>query len=133
MLEASLDALERDAGIRRESTLVGGFSQGAMITTEIALHSAARPFAALAILSGTLLSRDRWTRAAKTSGPALNVAMTHGRRDPLLPFALAEELRDLLVAAGARVDFVAHGGGHEIPGAALDALARLARARLGAG
>lgn len=127
--EATLAALEADAGVARAHTLLGGFSQGAMITTEVSLF-AKEPYAGLAILSGTLLCRDRWKDAAKSTGPSLHVAMSHGRRDQLLPFSLAEELRDILGAAGAAVDFVAHGGGHEIPPQALDAFARLARRRL---
>lgn len=129
-LEGCLAALEKDAGLKRSSTVLGGFSQGAMITTEIALHSAEAQYAGLAILSGTLLCRDRWKLAAAAAGPRLFVAMSHGRRDVLLPFSLAEELRDILIGAGATVDFVAHGGGHEIPQAALGALERLAQSRL---
>ncbi len=131
-LEGCLAALERDAGLKRDRTILGGFSQGAMITTEIALHSPDAQYAGLAILSGTLLCRDRWKAAAKVSGPGLIVAMSHGRRDVLLPFSLAEELRDILLGAGATVDFVAHGGGHELPEVALGALERLAQKRLGA-
>ncbi len=126
-LEATLDALETELRLPRDRTLLGGFSQGAMISTEIALHAAARPFAGLAILSGTLLCRDRWREAASASAPGIDAVQTHGRRDPLLPFTLAEELRDLLVGAGAKVELVAHGGGHEIPTSALDALGSLAR------
>jgi phospholipase/carboxylesterase len=129
-LEGCLAALERDARIVRARTVLGGFSQGAMLTTEVSLF-AREPYAALVILSGTLLCRDRWKEAAQKAAPSLHVAMTHGRRDPLLPFSLAEELCDILVAAGADLDFVAHGGAHEIPPSALDALARIARRRLG--
>jgi phospholipase/carboxylesterase len=131
-LEACLGAMETDAGISRTRTILGGFSQGAMVTTEVSLF-AEEPYAGLAVLSGTLLCRDRWKAAAKGSAPRLHVAQTHGRRDPLLPFSLAEELRDILTEAGADLRFVAHNGGHEIPQTALDALADLARARLGAG
>ncbi len=127
-LEGCLAALEKDAGLRRDRSIIGGFSQGAMITTEVSLF-AAKPYAGLAIFSGTLLCRDRWKDAAVKTAPSLHVAMTHGRRDPLLPFSLAEELRDILIGAGADLKFVAHNGGHEIPQAALDALAQLARGR----
>ncbi len=129
-LEACFEAMEREVGWVRERSVIGGFSQGAMITTEIALHAAARPFAGLVIWSGTLLCRERWREAMKASAPGLSVAMSHGRRDPLLPFSLAEELRDMLVSHGASVDFVAHGGAHEIPASALEAAARLAVSRL---
>ena len=130
LLEGALDELEASHGVRRDRLILGGFSQGGMLTTEIALHSAERPFAGLAILSGTLLSEDRWTAAVKTSGPTVRAIVTHGRRDPILPFAGSEALRDLLLANGAEVQFVAHNGQHEIPQVALDALAGLARARL---
>jgi phospholipase/carboxylesterase len=132
LLEGCLDALETDAAVRRTATIIGGFSQGAMITTEVSLF-AEDPYAGLAILSGTLLCRDRWKEAATRTAPLLHVAMTHGRRDPLLPFSLAEELRDILTAAGADLRFVAHNGGHEIRQSALDALRDLAKTRLSGG
>ena len=127
-LEATLDELERSHGVRREALVIGGFSQGAMLTTEIALH-AERPFAGLVVLSGTLLSEDRWAEAARRTGPSIHALVTHGRNDPLLPFEGAEALRDLLVGAGADVDWLAHGGQHEIPPPALGRLGAFARTR----
>ena len=59
--------------------------------------------------------------------------MTHGRIDPLLPFEGAEALRDLLVANGADVDWLPHGGRHEIPEPVLARLGAFAKKRLGAG
>lgn len=129
-LLSTLDSLEASHAVRRDRTILGGFSQGAMLTTEVALHAFDRPFAGLAVLSGTLLSEARWIEAAKRTGPALHALVTHGRRDPILPFIGAEALRDMLTAAGATVDFVPHGGQHEIPESALAGLARLARNRL---
>jgi len=55
----------------------------------------------------------------------LPVLQSHGRADPVLPFALAERLRDELLAAGLVVDFTPFNGGHGIAGPALDGLARL--------
>lgn len=129
-LEATLAVLEREHGVRRDRLIVGGFSQGAMITTEIALAADA-PFAGLAILSGTLLSQDRWAAAARARGPSLHALMAHGRRDPLLRFADAEALRALLEEAGASVDWVEHGGQHEIPSVVLERLGAFARRRFG--
>ena len=125
-LEATLTALERDHGVRRDRLIVGGFSQGAMLATEIALE-AATPFAGLVILSGTLLSQDRWAAAARARGRSLHVLMAHGRRDPLLRFVDAEALRALLEEGGASVAWVEHGGQHEIPSIVLERLGAFAR------
>ncbi|NUP09355.1 MAG: hypothetical protein HOW73_25155 [Polyangiaceae bacterium] len=130
-LETTLQELEAHHKLDRSRTLIGGFSQGAMVTTEIALHAGDNPYAGLVIFSGTLLCRDRWTEAAKNSAKTIHALQTHGRRDPLLPFSLAEELRDILKGAGAELEFVAHNGGHELPGSALEGLGRFARGRLG--
>jgi phospholipase/carboxylesterase len=43
----------------------------------------------------------------------------------MLGFAAAEALHQLLESAGWQGEFVAFGGGHEIPGAALRSLAAL--------
>jgi len=130
-LEATIAELVAKHGVRREQLVIGGFSQGSMVTTEIALH-AEQPFAGLAVLSGTLLSEDRWRAAAAKSGPSLDVLMSHGRRDPILPFVAAEDLRTMLEEAGARVEWVPHNGQHEIPMLVLERLGAFARARFNA-
>jgi phospholipase/carboxylesterase len=127
-LEETIDALVTSHGVRREALIVGGFSQGAMLTTEIAVH-ATTPFAGLAVLSGNLVSEARWREAAAKTGPSLHALVTHGRRDPMLPFEGAEALRDLLTGAGATVDWLAHDGQHEIPPVALRRLEAFARRR----
>jgi phospholipase/carboxylesterase len=127
-LEACIDALERDHGVARERLIIGGFSQGGMLTTEVALF-ASRPFAGLAVMSGTLLSQARWREAARASGPSLHALLSHGRADPLLPFEGASALRQMLEGAGARVEWVPHNGQHEIPMAVIERLGAFAKAR----
>jgi phospholipase/carboxylesterase len=101
--------------------VLGGFSQGAMLALDTALHDT-RPLAGLALLSGTLINRADWEpRMAARKG--LRVMQSHGRRDPLLPFATAQTLRDLLVAAGCDHRWLPFEGGHEIPPPLLDLLA----------
>jgi phospholipase/carboxylesterase len=131
-LEATIASLEARRGVGRERLVIGGFSQGAMLATEIALF-AERPFAGLVILSGTLLSRERWRAAASAAGSRLHVFMSHGRADPMLPFEGAEALKGLLDDAGARVAWTPHEGQHEIPQVALEGLQRFVAARLGTG
>ena len=115
---ALLDELERRLGVKQ--MVLGGFSQGAMLACDVALHSG-RPLAGLVMLSGTLLAADEWTPLMpKRKG--LKVFQSHGSADPLLPSFMAEQLRDLLNQAGLSVEWVGFRGGHEIPGMVLDKL-----------
>src|SRR6185295_4702196 len=88
-LEGCIAELCEAERIPRSKLVIGGFSQGGMLTTEIALH-ATEPFAGLVVMSGTLLCQDRWREAAAATGPGLHVLQSHGRADPLLPFEAAE-------------------------------------------
>jgi phospholipase/carboxylesterase len=118
-----LDALERDFGASPDEIVLGGFSQGAMLATDTVLRSS-RAFGGLAILSGTLVSHAEWLplMAARKGLPVLQ---SHGRADPVLPFAIAERLRDELGSAGIPVEFIPFNGGHGIPEPVLGGLARL--------
>lgn len=114
-----LDELPGKLGVLPDRLVLGGFSQGAMLSLDVALHRSAPP-AALVLLSGTLLAEPVW-RPRLTALAGVPVLMSHGRSDALLPFAVAEELRDALVAAGAQVEWHPFGGGHEIPRTVLAA------------
>ncbi len=115
---ALLDDLERRLGAK--PIVLGGFSQGAMLACDVALHHG-KPLAGLVMLSGTLLAADEWTPLMpKRKG--LRVFQSHGSMDPLLPFFMAESLRDLLLQAGLSVEWIGFRGGHEIPGIVLDKL-----------
>ena len=116
-LEAFLDEATAALGASPERVVLGGFSQGAMLATDVALRSD-RALGGLVLFSGTLLCEHEWVpRMHARAG--LRVVQAHGRQDPLLPFSLAERLRDHLTAAGLQVDFVPFAGGHEIPRPAL--------------
>jgi phospholipase/carboxylesterase len=93
--------------------VIGGFSQGAMLAVDVALHRDVVP-AGVVALSGTLVAESAWQpRMARLEG--VPVFQSHGRGDPLLPFTAAETLRDRLREAGAVVDWHQFVGGHEIP------------------
>jgi len=123
-----LAVLERDFSAAPAETVIGGFSQGAMLATDVVLRSE-RPFGALAVLSGTLISHDEWL-PLMSARKGLPVLQSHGRADQVLPFELAERLRDELGQAGLPVEFVPFNGGHAIPSAVLTGLTQLIR-RLG--
>ncbi|RMF77457.1 MAG: esterase [Nitrospirae bacterium] len=120
LLEA-LEGVQQALGVRPEQVVIGGFSQGAMLATDTFL-AGERPFAGLAILSGTFLAAERWRRLmGRRAG--LPFFQSHGRSDPLLPFALAQRLRDALAAAGLRPTWCDFPGGHQIPPAVVTRLA----------
>lgn len=120
---ALLDALERDHGARPDKLVLGGFSQGAMLATDVTLHLETPP-AALVVLSGSLIAKDDWLPRMKARA-GLPVLQSHGRADPVLSYELAEKLRDELTAAGLAVEFQAFNGGHGIPDGAVSALSQL--------
>ncbi|HEY6561473.1 MAG TPA: dienelactone hydrolase family protein [Polyangiaceae bacterium] len=122
-LNAMLDDLEARFGVRADQLVIGGFSQGAMLACDVLLRGQRR-FAGLAVLSGSLVAEHEWgPLIEKCRG--LPVLISHGKSDPILPFALAERLRDLFVAAGAEVQFVPFNGGHGIADGVIDALGAL--------
>jgi len=103
-----------------QALVLGGFSQGAMLSTDLVLHSDI-PFAGLALLSGTLIAKYEWlTRLPNRQG--LPVFQSHGTDDPILAFSMAQQLRDHIQAAGLPVSWIDFPGGHEIPIQVLDGL-----------
>jgi phospholipase/carboxylesterase len=108
-----LDHVEARFAAPGARLVLGGFSQGAMLSLDVALHRA-RPPAGLILMSGTIINAGEWfPRLPALRG--LPVLQSHGRADGLLPFSVAVELRDRLRAAGAAVDWHEFVGGHEIP------------------
>lgn len=117
-----LDVLERDLGAAPERTVLGGFSQGAMLSLDVALRTE-RTLAGLVLLSGSLICASEW-RPLMPKRRGMNVLQSHGSSDPILLFPIAEALRDLLREAGLEVDWVPFKGGHTIGLEVMDRLAR---------
>jgi phospholipase/carboxylesterase len=117
---ALLEALTQicsESGLPMGRITLGGFSQGAMLSTDVAFHLKESP-AGLILWSGTLLNEAEWK--SRAAGRArLKVLQSHGRQDPLLPFSWAEYLRDSLTDMGLQVEFLPFDGPHTIPEAAL--------------
>jgi len=100
-----------------------GFSQGAILSTHIALHLDETP-AGLCIFSGALLCGDLWeSKVASRKG--LKVVQSHGTKDQLLPYEMAVWLKELLEQGGLDVDFISFSTGHTIPNEATTAFVKL--------
>jgi phospholipase/carboxylesterase len=116
-----LDALENEHAAK--DIVLGGFSQGAMLALDVALHTERR-LSGLVLMSATLIASEEWTPLMpKRAG--LPVLQSHGRSDPLLPFVVAERLSGLLTEAGLDARFVPFNGGHTISLGVLDELGKL--------
>lgn len=112
-IEKFLQDLPRSIPVDFTKTVIGGFSQGAMLTCDLIMRTAL-PCAGLVQLSSSLLAKQDWRPAvAKRTG--LPVFQSHGTQDPILPYVMAETLRDELSSAGLSVEWHSFRGGHEIP------------------
>ena len=119
---ALLGEVARRTGLPARAVVLGGFSQGAMLSTDVAL-AAPEAVGGLVILSGSIVSEDAWTERLRSPGRApWPIFMSHGRGDPVLPFSISAALLALLKGAHRDVTWVPFAGGHEIPGAVLSQL-----------
>ena len=125
LLISLLDELESKHGVSDERLVLGGFSQGSMVATDVVLRTE-RNYAGLVVWSGTLLASNEWVPLMEKR-KGLRVVQSHGEADPLLPFEIAERLRDHMRESGMMVDFVRFAGGHEIPPQVLDHTSALLR------
>lgn len=123
-----LKELPRQLSIDYNKTVIGGFSQGAMLTCDAVLQTN-YPFAGLVQLSGNLLAQAVWgPLMAKRRG--LPVFQSHGTEDDILPLIGAERLRDTLTRSGLAVEWHSFRGGHEIPGEVLRTLSKFLKQTL---
>ncbi len=111
MLERFIEALA--AQYQPHCTVLGGFSQGGMLSLDFVLRSS-RSVDALVLLSASRIASADWEpKRERLRG--LPAFLSHGRADQDLAFAAGEALRDFMSASGAEVSWAPFDGGHEIP------------------
>lgn len=106
--------LVRDVLAKEKQPLIlGGFSQGAMISAEIAFQSD-QELAGLILLSGTTVNEEAWAQhfAGRRHLP---IFIAHGRNDSVLSFAIMERFQARLKAFGMNVTWYPFDGDHAIP------------------
>lgn len=122
-LMGAISQLQEETGLPLSRFVLGGFSQGSMLATDVALRLE-ESIGGLLVYSGTLLVEPEWRELAPRRR-GLRVLQSHGSVDSLLPFEAATWLRDLLESAGAEIEFLSFPGMHTIPPEAVVASARL--------
>lgn len=123
-----LDELPRKLNADPKQTILGGFSQGAMLSCDVLLRGD-RPYAGLIQLSGTLLAKQEWSPLLRKR-KGLPIFQSHGTHDEILPYVMAERLRDEFIHAGLRVEWLPFRGGHEIPEPVLKRLGQFVQSSL---
>lgn len=119
-LTAAITAWFAATGLTWPQCVLGGFSQGAMVSVETATHLAERP-KGLVVLSGALVNESEW-RAVAARGVPPQVFQSHGRYDVVLPYAMGTWLQELFLTSGWPGEFLEFPGGHGIPYEVLEAL-----------
>lgn len=97
--------------------ILGGFSQGAMLATEVYLSAPETP-AGLISFSGSLIQKTEWLKLM-SNRKNKKVFLSHGEADPVLPSSGTQKLLQLFKENQISCDFCSFRGGHEIPSSAI--------------
>jgi phospholipase/carboxylesterase len=96
-----LDALGVETGLAPERTVLGGFSQGAVMSYALGLARTRPRPAAIAALSGFIPTVDGFELDLER--PLPSVAIGHGEYDPVIEVEWGRRAKETFEAAGARV------------------------------
>jgi phospholipase/carboxylesterase len=117
-LAAHLESVLPEHGLAWERTVLGGFSQGAVMSYALALGAGRPRPAAVLAFSGFVPSVEGFDLAlADRAG--LPVSISHGTLDPVIGVGFARDARERLTAAGLDVRYREDPVGHTIAPAAL--------------
>ncbi len=120
----SIAAVKDELGGADVPIVMGGFSQGAMLTMNAALRGSIAPPKLLFQFSSTLVCQPQW-QANLSRLNETRVYQSHGTIDPLLPFSSAQTLHEMLRDGGVEIEFHSFLGQHTIDLEAISATAEL--------
>lgn len=95
---------------KHKKIIVGGFSQGAMCASHLALNPNLN-LAGIVLLSGNLLAESKFPVQAR----GIPFYQSHGTKDPILPLKGAQLLEEKLKGLNFQGKLSVFEGGHEIP------------------
>lgn len=94
--------------------ILGGFSQGAMLSVDTLMRGKLTGVAGLIAYSGALICESLW-RSAPQSVRGIPFIQSHGRQDQILPFETGKWLNELLLDLGMSGSLLEFDGPHTIP------------------
>lgn len=100
----------RELSKKHRKIIIGGFSQGAMCASHLALRQNLN-IHGLILLSGNLLAEQKFPSSAR----GVPFYQSHGTKDPILPMAGAKQLEQKLKSLNFQGELHVFEGGHEIP------------------
>jgi len=98
-----LDAT-RAKGFPTSQTVIGGFSQGGLMSIEVGLRYPYR-LAGVVCLSGCVCEPEKLTQELSPVAVRQRLLVTHGTLDPLIPFAEVREQVNTLKTARLRIEW----------------------------
>jgi phospholipase/carboxylesterase len=112
-LGAWLEALTESSGIPPERTVLGGFSQGAVMAYGLGLGEGRPRPAAILAMNGFVPVVEGWSPDLETRR-GLPVAIAHGSCDPVISVEFGRQARELLERAGLDVSYRESPIGHGV-------------------
>jgi phospholipase/carboxylesterase len=109
----SLMVREVERGVSSEHIVLAGFSQGGAMALYSGLRCAQR-LAAIVGLSTYLLAPDKLPLEKNAANQQTPVLLAHGTHDPVLAFAMGEQTRAALSAAGYAVEWHSYAMQHSV-------------------
>lgn len=126
-LEQWLAALAAETGVPIDRTVLGGFSQGAVMSWALGIGPGRPRPAGIMALSGFVPEVPGFALQEDLSG--LDVAIAHGSADPVIPIGFGHAARDRASSAGADVLYRESAVGHTIDPGVIGDLVDWLRAR----
>jgi phospholipase/carboxylesterase len=118
-----LDAVLAEAGVPMERTIVGGFSQGAVMSYALGLGAGRPRPAGILALSGFIPTVERF-ELDLDSRRGMPVAIGHGTYDPVIGVDWGHDARDRLAAGGVDVTYREYPLPHAVEPGFLEELGR---------
>ncbi len=118
-----LDTILAEEGIPMEQTVIGGFSQGAVMSYALSLGAGRPQPAGILALSGFIPTVEGFELDLE-SRAGLPVAIGHGVYDPIIGVEWGHDARDRLTPAGLDVTYREYPLPHAVDPGFLDELAR---------
>jgi len=106
---------QRGQGFPTEQTILGGFSQGCLMSVDVGLRYPAR-FAGIVGISGYVCEPEKLLRELSPVTRQQRLLITHGTQDTMIPINAVRGQFEQLKAAGVNLEFVEYLKAHTIAG-----------------